>query len=145
MQGLNTTGESSDTSLSLSIRSGFGSETVLAFWQDEDARKLEMHMTDVAVQTILTAEMQYRENALRQYQWRVRRKAELEEEQRKRELEAERAEKEWKKRIEHARINRLLGEAAAFQQAGEIRKYVEMILRKLGEKETVFGGQTSKL
>ena len=86
-----------------------------------------MRMTDVAVQAILTAEIQYRENALRQYQWRVRRKAELEEEQRKRKLEAERAEKERKKRIEQARINRLLGDAAAFQQAGEIRKYVEAI------------------
>jgi hypothetical protein len=126
-QVLNTTGESSDTRLCLSILSGLGSETVLAFWQDEDARKLEMHMTDVAVQTILTAEIQYRESALRQYQWRVRRKAELEEEQRKRKLEAERAEKERKKRIEQARINRLLGDAAAFQQAGEIRKYVEVI------------------
>lgn len=126
-QVLNTTGESSETRLCLTILSGFGSETVLAFWQDEDAQKLEMHMTDVAVQTILTAEIQYRENALRQYQWRVRRKAELEEEERKRKLEAERAEKERQKRIEQARINRLLRDAEAFQQAGEIRKYVEVI------------------
>ena len=100
---------------------------MLASWQDEDAQKLEMHMTDVAVRTILTAEIEYRENALRQYQWRVRRKAELEEEERKRKLEAERAEKERQKRIEQARINRLLRDAAAFQQAGEIRKYVEVI------------------
>lgn len=126
-QVLNTTGESSDTRLCLTILSGFGSETVLAFWKDEDSQKLEMHMTDVAVQTILTAEIQYRENALRQYQWRVRRKAELEEEERKRKLEAERAEKERQKRIEQARINRLLRDAEAFQQAGEIRKYVEVI------------------
>lgn len=126
-QVLNTTGESSDTRLCLSILAGFGSETVLASWQDEDARKLEMHMTEVAVQAILTAEIQYRENALRQYQWRVKRKAELEEEQRKRKLEAERAEKERQKRVEQARINRLLRDAAAFQQAGEIRKYVEVI------------------
>jgi hypothetical protein len=126
-QALNTTGESSDTRLCLSILSGFGSETVLALWQDEDAGKLEMHMTDIAVQAILTAEIQYRERALHQYHWRVQRKAELEEEQRKRKLEAERAEKERKKRIEQARINRLLGDAAAFQQAGEIRKYVEVI------------------
>jgi hypothetical protein len=126
-QVLNPTGESSDSRLCLSILSGFGSETALAFWQDEEGQKVEMHMTDVAVQTILTAEIQYRENALRQYQWRVQRKAELEEEQRKRKLEAERAEKERQKRIEQARINRLLRDAAAFQQAGEIRKYVEVI------------------
>jgi hypothetical protein len=119
--------ESSDTGLCLSILRGFGSETVLAFWQDEDAQKLEMQMTALAVQIILTAEIQYRENSLHQYQWRVQRKTELEEEQRKRKLEAERAEKERQKRIEQARINRLLRDAAAFQQAREIRKYVEVI------------------
>jgi hypothetical protein len=126
-QVLNTTGESNDTRLCLSILRGLGSETVLASWQDEDTQKLEMLMTEVAIQAILTAEIQYRENALRQYQWRVQRKAELEEEQRKRKLEAERAEKERQKRVEQARINRLLRDAAAFQQAGEIRKYVEVI------------------
>jgi hypothetical protein len=126
-QVLNTTGESNDPRLCLSILRGFGSETVLASWQDEDAQKLEMHMTDVAVRVILTAELQYREHSLRQYEWRVQRKAELAEEQRKRKLEAERAEKERQKRVEQARINRLLRDAAAFQQAGEIRKYVEVI------------------
>ena len=64
---------------------------------------------------------------MRQYQWRVRRKAELEEEERERKLEAERAEKERQKRLEQARIDRLLRDAAAFQQAGEIRKYIEAI------------------
>lgn len=39
----------------------------------------------------------FRENALHQYQWRLKRKAELEEEQCKRKLEAERAEKERQK------------------------------------------------
>ena len=53
--------------------------------------------------------------------------SELEAEERKRKLDAERAEKERQKRIEQGRINRLLRDAAAFQQAGEIRKYVEAI------------------
>jgi hypothetical protein len=123
----NTTGESSEMRLCLSILGDFGSETVLAFWQDTDAQRLEMHMTEVVVQAILTAEIRYRDNASRQYQWRVQRKAELEEERRKRRLEAEHAEKERQKRIEQARINRLLHDAAAFQQAGEIRKYVEVL------------------
>jgi hypothetical protein len=125
-QVLNTTGEFSDSRLCLSILSSFGSETVLALWQDEDAQKVEVHLTDIAVQTILTAAIHYRENALPQYQWRAQRKAKLEEE-RKRKVEAERAEKERRKRTEQARINRLLRDAAAFQQAGEIRKYVEVI------------------
>lgn len=123
----NAIGESNDARLCLSVVKYFGSEEVLATWQDDDAQKLETRMTDIAVQLILTAEIQYREHALHHYQWRIKRKAELEEEERKRKLEAERAEKERQKRIEQGRINRLLRDAAAFQQAGEIRKYVEAI------------------
>ncbi len=104
-----------------------GSEEVLATWQDDDVQKLEKRMTDIAIQLILTAEIKYRESVVHGYQWRIKRKAELEEEQRKRKLEGERAEKERQKRIEQGRINRLLRDAAAFQQAGEIRKYVEAI------------------
>jgi hypothetical protein len=126
-QAKNATGESNDTRQCLSVMKSFGSEEVLATWQDDDAQKLETRMTDIAVQLILTAEIKYREHALHYYQWRIKRKAELEEEERKRKLEAERAEKERQKRIEQGRINRLLRDAAAFQQAGEIRKYVEAI------------------
>ncbi|HET9282334.1 MAG TPA: hypothetical protein VFR24_10270 [Candidatus Angelobacter sp.] len=126
-QGLNTTGKSNDTRLCLSILKSWGSEEVLRTWQDDDSQKLEMRMTDIVVQVILTAEIKYREHALSHYQWRVQRKAELEEKERKRKLEAERAEKERQKRIEQGRINRLLRDAAAFQQAREIRKYVKAI------------------
>jgi len=55
------------------------------------------------------------------------RKAELEEEERKWKLEAEGAEKERQRRIEQGRVNRLLRDAAAFQEAGAIRQYVEAI------------------
>jgi hypothetical protein len=123
----NATGQSNDTKLCLSVVKFVGSEEVLATWQDDDVQKIENRMTDIAVQLILTAEIQYREHALHHYQWLIKRKAELEEEERKRKLEAERAERERQKRIEQGRINRLLRDAAAFQQAGEIRKYVEAI------------------
>jgi hypothetical protein len=123
----NATGESNDTKLCLSVVKFFGSEEVLATWQDDDVQKIETRMTDIAVQLILTAEIQYREHAVHHYQWLNKRKAELEEEERKRKLEAERAQRERQKRIEQGRINRLLRDAAAFQQAGEIRRYVEAI------------------
>lgn len=123
----NTQEESSDMKLCLSILTGWGSETAVATWQDDDAQKLESRMTEMATQVILTAEVEYRETALRHHKWRIERKAELEEEERKRKLEAERAERERQKRIEQGRVNRLLRDAAAFQQAGEIRKYVEAI------------------
>jgi len=126
-QVLRTTGEPNDTRLCLSILKSWGSVEALVSWQDDDSHKLEMHMTDIAVQLILTAEIRYREGALHQYQWRVERKAELEEEERQNKLEAERAEKARQKRIEQGRINRLLRDAAAFQQAAEIRKYVAAI------------------
>jgi hypothetical protein len=103
------------------------SRKTLATWEDDDAQKLEARMTDVAIQVILAAEIEYREGALRHHQWRIQRKAELEEEERRRKLEAERAERARQKRIEQSRIKRPLKDAAAFQQAGEIRKYVEAI------------------
>jgi hypothetical protein len=120
----NAAEESSDTRLCLSILKGWGSEEILATWPDDDVQKLEARITDISIQLILTAEIKYRENVLHGYQWRIKRKAELEEERRTRKLESERAEKERQKRIEQARVNRLLKDAAAFQQAGEIRKYV---------------------
>jgi hypothetical protein len=123
----NTIGEARDERLCLSILRGFGSEEILASWQDDDTQKLEMRTTEIAVQMILTAEIRYREGALRHYQWRVQRKAELEEQERKRKLEAERAQKERQRRIEEGRINRLLRDATAFQQAGAIRRYVEAV------------------
>ena len=122
-----TSSGSNDRKLSLSIHEGPNTETALRAWQDCDGGKLETQMTEVAIEVVLTAEIRYRERAIHQYQWRVERKAELEEEERQRKLEAERAEKERQKRIEQARIDRLLRDAAAFRQAGEIRKYVETI------------------
>ena len=40
--------ESDDTKLCLSMLKFFGSEEVLASWEDDDAQKLEMRMTDIA-------------------------------------------------------------------------------------------------
>jgi hypothetical protein len=96
-------------------------------WPDDDEGKLETHMTEIAVEVILTAEIQYREMAVQQYQSCVERRAQLEEEERQRKLAIERAEKERLRRIEQARIDRLLRDAVAFQQANAIRMYVETI------------------
>jgi hypothetical protein len=122
-----TSSRSNDGKLSLSINEGPNTDTALTAWQDSDGVKLETQMTEVAVEIVLTAEIRYRERSIHQHQWRVERKAELEEEERQRKLEAERAEKELQKRLEQARIDHLLRDAATFQQAGEIRKYVNAI------------------
>jgi hypothetical protein len=119
---------SDDNKLSFSIlESCYGSDKKRLSWQDDDSDKIEARIAEIARELVLTAEVQYRESALRQYQRRVERKAELEEEERKRKVEAERRERERLKRLEQARIDRLLKDAAAFQQAAAIRKYVEAI------------------
>jgi hypothetical protein len=119
--------DADEARLSLSILRSPGSESIRIAWQDDEQGKLETRVTEIAVQIILTAELQYREGTVRSYEWRVQRKAELEEEERERKRQAERAERERQKRLEQARIDRLLKSAAAFQQAGAIRKYVEAI------------------
>lgn len=58
----------SETTLALSIRRGPGSETERMTWQDNDEGKLETRMAEIAVEVILTAEIQYREMAVQHYQ-----------------------------------------------------------------------------
>jgi hypothetical protein len=119
--------DADEARLSLSILQSLGSEDVRKVWQDDEQGKVETRITEIAVEVILTAELQYREGSVRSYEWRVQRKAELEEEEREKKRQAERAERERQKRLEQARIDRLLKSAAAFKQAGAIRKYVESI------------------
>src|SRR5262249_27567298 len=118
---------SDESKLSLSILQSAGSENIRIAWQDDEQGKVETRITEIAIQVIVTAELQYREGTVRSYEWRVERKAELEEEERERKREAERAERERQRRLEQGRIDRLLKSAAAFQQAGTIRQYVEAI------------------
>lgn len=93
-QVANAPSGSSETKLSLSILHGSNSETARMTWQDGDDGKLETHITEIAIQLVLSSEIQYRERAVHQYQWRVERRARLEEEELQRKLAAERAEKE---------------------------------------------------
>jgi hypothetical protein len=125
--GASKADESNDTKLSFSILQSVSSENARINWQDDDKGKLETRITEIAIELVLTAEIQHRESTIRRYQWRVERKAQLEEEERKRQLEAERRERERLKRLEQGRIDRLLKDAAAFQQAGVIRNYVQTI------------------
>jgi len=125
--GASKADESNDTKLSFSILQSVSSENARISWQDDDKGKLETRITEIAIELVLTAENQHRESAIRRYEWRVERKAELEEEERKRQLEAELRESERLQRLEQGPIDRLLRDAAAFQQAGIIRNYVQAI------------------
>jgi hypothetical protein len=128
--------EPSDAKLCLAILEGLGSDKERVSWRDDEVGRLESRLAEITVQLILTAELQHRESAVRRYQWRVERKAELEKEVRDRKRKAELAERERLKRLERARIERLLEDAAAFQQAGAIRKYVQAIRLALSGSDT---------
>jgi hypothetical protein len=110
--------------LSLSIRRTANPSETEATWRDNDESKLEAQMTEITIEVILTAERHYRGSEFRHYEWRVKRKAELEEQERQRKIAAEKAAKERQQRIEQAKIDRLLKDAAALQQANVIRQYV---------------------
>ena len=127
-RGNPTSGEKAhESELTFSILESFQSETEARSWSDTDDIKLERQLAEIATEIVLHAEVLYRKSVIRQYEWRVERKAQLEEEQRRRKLEAEDAERERIKRLEQTRIDRLLADAAALQQASVIRDYVEKI------------------
>jgi hypothetical protein len=111
----------------LSIGAGGYSAAERHRWDDDAAGKLESKLTEIAIEIVVTAELQYREGRVRNYEWRIKQKAQLEEAARKRKLEEEQAERDRKERLEQARIDRLLRDATLFQQARDIRNYVEAI------------------
>jgi hypothetical protein len=124
---------SASDQLRLAILAGLGSQEARTAWTDDEHGKLESHMTGIAIELVLTAEHQHREGALRHHQWRIERKAQIEEEDRQRRAEAERAERERQERLEQARIDRLLKDADAFRKANEIRTYVAALTSRVQE------------
>lgn len=125
-----------DSILCLSIRTHYSSQDLSGTWSDDDNGRLETKLTEIVVDMVVAAENHYRESAIRQYEWRVNRKAAILEEQRQKQIEAECAERARQARLEQARVERLIKDAAAFQQAAEIRKYVEAIRSTVSVDQT---------
>jgi hypothetical protein len=122
-----------DEKLSLSIVAGYGSDRELASWSDGEEGRIEKRLGEIAIEIVYRAEVSYREGVERRFEWRKERKAQLEEERRQQQLAAERAERERIARLQRERIEKLLGQAAAFEQARTIRQYVESICRTTTE------------
>ncbi|MFZ5674388.1 MAG: hypothetical protein ACOZAM_15635 [Pseudomonadota bacterium] len=94
-------------------------------------------MTEIAIEMVAVAEIQYREATVRIHGWRAERKAEFEKEARKRKLEAERAERERLRQVEQGCIDRLLKDAAVLKQATDLRNYVEVARQAACERGMV--------
>lgn len=99
-------------------------------WQDDKDRKIEQDLTEIAARIILAAELQYREGLEWRHKWRIERRAELIEEDRRAREKAAREERERQEQLARERIEGLLSDADALTRAEAIRDYVERV-RKL--------------
>lgn len=130
-QGPHPTGGKSDP-LRFAIVEDYQRRSERAAWQDTEDVPLEHTMADTAVEIVAVAELKYREDCVRQFEWRVKRKTEREEEIRQHQIEQERQERECQQRLEQARIDRLLEEAATLRRATDIRAYVHAVRQAAG-------------
>jgi len=93
-------------------------------WEDTPETSLTDHLSEIVVSLLVAGELEYRESLERHYKWRLKRKAELEEEARQQKAEEERLERERRRKAEKAKLDRLLADAAAWRQAAEVRAFV---------------------
>jgi hypothetical protein len=111
----------------LSISNWWSSEKPSPSWEDEPGMPLERRLRDIAAAIIVFGEQSVRDRAAYAHAWRIKRKAELEEAQRKRKAEEERRRQEHLAQLEKARVDYLLGQARALDQAEQIRAYVKAV------------------
>lgn len=111
--------------LTFAILRAWGSDDTRASWADGEDTRLEKRLTEIVLDVVLTAEIQLRESAVHLHEWRIERKAALEEDIRKHKLEQERRDSERAQRLNEARIENLLQAASDHRKAQEIRAYVE--------------------
>jgi hypothetical protein len=97
--------------------------------------RLENHVREIVIELIVCGEQSYRDNLLHQHEWRVQRKAQLDEDERKRVLQVERQRKEEQTRLEQQRIEHLLSQADALHKAQLIRAYVAAVQKAETEAE----------
>jgi hypothetical protein len=91
------------------------------------SRAARRRLREIAAALIVFAEQTLRDAALSSHAYRIQRKAELEEACRKREAEEERRRREHQAKFEQARMDHLLGQARALEQAQQIRAYLRAV------------------
>ena len=111
----------------LALSRGWSEDVDAPSWEDKPGDRLEKHLREIAAAIIVFAEQEVRDCAVRRREWRIKRKAELEEADRKRRAEEERRRRELEAKRQQARIDHLLGHAAALRRAEEIRAYVTAV------------------
>lgn len=125
-QGYGFTPRMDKDRMRLSISNWWGSEKLGPSW-DRAGAPLERRLRDIAAAIIVFGEQSVRESAASAHAWRIKRKAELEDAERKRQAEEERRRQERLAQLEKARIDHLIGQARALDQAEQVRAYVKAV------------------
>lgn len=111
----------------LGIAHRWSGEKLGPSWEDEQGKPLERKLREIAAAIIVFGEQSVRDGALHGHEWRIKRKAELEDAERKRKAEEERRRLERIAKAEKARVDHLLAQAGALHRAQQIRAYVESV------------------
>lgn len=96
-------------------------------WEDTDTTRIEDHLSEIVVALMVAGEAHYRAGALAAYEWRLQRRAELEDEMRRRREAEERRERERLAALERERLERLFNAANAWRRAVDLRAFVDAV------------------
>lgn len=119
--------------LSLIVPNYMRSNDVRMSWADTSDTKLETHLTEIAIELVVLAEVFYRESKQRSHEWLIERKTDHE----RRKAEAEAAHLEalriQKEKFEIAKRDMLLGHARDLDYARTLRRLVDDVLEHKGD------------
>lgn len=102
-------------------------------WRDQDDRRLETRVGEIAVDALVACEEHYRDQLTATYKHREAVRLRTIEDNEKKRLEAERKERERREQLERERVERLLAEAEQLRCAQAIRAYVAEVERLQAE------------
>jgi len=102
-------------------------------WQDTEERALHDQLTDILTEVLVSAEVAYRDGQVRHREWMISRKTEAQAEIKRRAEEAESKAREMAERRAQERVDLLLSQAKAFDQANRIRAFIEEALSRAGD------------
>lgn len=116
---------------SISTHSDF--PNIESLWEDTEDMKIESQLSDIVVALLMSAEAQYRGHLYRYYECEVQHRNDLIERRHQAILEQEREEREAIEQEKRERFEKLLSEAAAYNQASQIRQYVHAVIEQTND------------
>jgi hypothetical protein len=104
-----------------------------AQWEDSRGSLLESQLTDIVVTTLVLAEENHRQRAIRSRDWQIERKAEIEKEVAKIRAEEAQKRRELREKELQERIDHLVSQATQMERANQIRAYVRAVKERSSE------------